>query len=271
MLDTIAGVILDMDGVLWRGDEALPGLEALFERLRARSLPFVLATNNSSKSPAEHVIKLAKLGVKDIDKSRILTSGVVAVDYLKATYPAETPIHVLGGDGVKSLVVAAGFPLHYLEPTPPKVVLAGLDPKVTYDKLKRASLLIRGGADFIGTNDDATFPAAEGLIPGAGSLLALLRTATGRDPLVLGKPHAPMFHTALKLLGTPAERTLMVGDRLDTDIAGAKKAGLKAALVLTGVSAREDADKAEHKPDAIYADLLALLAAFPSAGAGETM
>jgi 4-nitrophenyl phosphatase len=262
MLETIAGVVLDMDGVLWKGDEALPGVTALFDHLSARNIPFALATNNSMKSPAEYVGKLAQLGAPRIDKTQIITSGVAAVEYLKATYPKDNPVHVVGGDGLKGLVVAAGFPLHYLDRTPAKVVLVGLDMRLTYDKLRRATLLIRGGADFIGTNDDATFPTPEGLVPGAGSLLALLRTATGREPLLMGKPSAAMFDAALKIVGTPPEKTLMIGDRLDTDIAGAAKAGFKTALVLTGVSSREDADRAEVKPDAIYADLPALLTAW---------
>jgi 4-nitrophenyl phosphatase len=262
MLETIAGVVLDMDGVLWRGDEALPGLTALFDHLNAHRIPFALATNNSMRSPADYVGKLAQLGVSKIDREQIITSGVAAVEYLKAAYPKDTPVHVLGGDGLKGLVVAAGFPLHYLDRTPAKVVLVGLDMRVTYDKLKRAALLIRGGADFIGTNNDATFPTPEGLAPGAGSLLALLRTATGREPLLMGKPSAAMFAAALKIVGTPPDKTLMIGDRLDTDIAGAARAGLKTALVLTGVSSREDAERAEVKPDAVYADLPALLAAW---------
>jgi 4-nitrophenyl phosphatase len=146
--------------------------------------------------------------------------------------------------------------------TPASIVVAGLDFKLNYDKLKRASLLIRGGAVFIGTNDDATFPMPEGLAPGAGSILALLRTSSGCEPLLMGKPNPPMFEAALRLLGTKPERTLMIGDRLDTDIAGAKRAGMRTALVLTGVSNQADVEDAADAPDAVFAGLPELLAAW---------
>jgi 4-nitrophenyl phosphatase len=258
----IDGIVTDMDGVLWRGEIALPGANALFERLRERSLPYALATNNSSKAPADYVLKLAAFGISGVSADRIITSGVVAVDYLKAHYPPDTPIHVLGGDGLKSLIVGAGYPLHFMSETPASIVVAGLDFKLNYDKLKRASLLIRGGAVFIGTNDDATFPMPEGLAPGAGSILALLRTSSGCEPLLMGKPNPPMFEAALRLLGTKPERTLMIGDRLDTDIAGAKRAGMRTALVLTGVSNQADVEDAADAPDAVFAGLPELLAAW---------
>jgi 4-nitrophenyl phosphatase len=257
-----AGVILDMDGVLWRGDESLPGMAALFERLYERNLPFVLATNNSMKAPVDYVAKLAKFGVSGVEPSRILTSGVVAVDYLKAHYPPDTPIHVLGGDGLKALIVAAGYPLHYMSEDKASVVVAGLDTRATYDKFKRATLQLRAGAAFIGTNDDVTLPTPEGLAPGAGSLLALLTAASGREPMLMGKPNPAMFEAALKILGTPPAQTLMIGDRLDTDIFGASRVGIRTALVLTGVSTRAEAEQGAIQPDAIYDDLQALLAAW---------
>jgi len=256
------GIILDMDGVLWRGDEALPGMAALFERLYERKIPFALATNNSMKSPADYVVKLAGFGVTGVEPSHILTSGVVAVSYLKANYPPDTLIHVLGGDGLKALITAAGYPLHFMGEEKASVVVAGLDTRVTYDKLKRAALQIRAGATFIGTNDDVTIPTPEGLAPGAGSLLAMLKAATDREPLLMGKPNPAMFEAALALLGTPPARTLMIGDRLDTDIFGAARVGLRTALVLTGVSTRAQAESGAITPDAIYAGLPELLAAW---------
>lgn len=254
-----SGVIIDMDGVLWRGDEPLPGLAALFEHLYERKIPFVLATNNSMKAPADYVAKLANFGVAGVDPANIITSGIVAVDYLKANYAPDTPVHVLGGDGLKSLITAAGYPLHYLSETPAPVVVAGLDTRVTYDKLKRAALQIRAGAAFIGTNDDMTIPTPEGLAPGAGSLLALLSAATQREPTLMGKPNPAMFEAALRILGTPPGRTIMIGDRLDTDIFGAARVGIRTALVLTGVSTRAEAESGAVKPDAIYEDLPELI------------
>lgn len=251
----IQGVVMDMDGVIWRGDELLPGALALFDLLKRRGLPFAAATNNSAKSPADYQIKLAAMGIEGIREDQVLTSGKVTISYLLQHYPAGTPIYVVGGDGLKQMIARAGFELSDLG----RVVVVGVDFDVTYNKLKRATQLIRGGAEFIGTNGDKTFPMPDGLVPGAGSILAAIIAAAGRSPITMGKPNRPMFEAALNLLGTPAERTLMIGDRLDTDIDGAKAAGLRTALVLTGVSTRADVDASPTRPDAIYDDLNGLI------------
>lgn len=257
-LSTVSGVIMDMDGVLWRGDEILPGVGQFFDFLRGRGLPFVLASNNSSKTPGDYVAKLGGLGIHSVSESQIVTSGTATVSYLLATYPAGAAVHVLGGDGLKALVSGAGFTLT----DDAGIVVAGIDTRLTYDKLKRASALIRMGADFIGTNADVTIPVADGLAPGAGSILAALVAATDRQPTVIGKPNKPMFDAAAQILGCAPENILMIGDRLDTDIRGAQLAGLKAALVLTGVTTRAKLDGHEVVPDGVYDDLPALMAAW---------
>jgi 4-nitrophenyl phosphatase len=141
-------------------------------------------------------------------------------------------------------------------------VAVGVDFTLTYDKLKHASLCLRAGADFIATNNDATFPTPEGLVPGAGSIVAALQTASGKTPVNMGKPNAPMFEAALRALDTQAGKTLMVGDRLDTDILGAAAVGMQTALVLTGVSTADDVAESVRKPDGVYAGLPALLEAW---------
>lgn len=257
-LSLIDGVVMDMDGVLWRGDETLPGVGQFFDFLRARGLPFVLASNNSSKTPGDYVARLSGMGVDGVREDQIVTSGTATVDYLRHHYPAGAAVHVVGGAGLKALVGGAGFALS----DDARIVVVGIDTKLTYDTLKRASLLIRGGADFIGTNGDVTIPIAEGFAPGAGSILAALVAATSRQPLVIGKPNQPMFEAALRALGTSPEHALMIGDRLDTDILGAQGAGLRAALVLTGVTTREVLVASDVVPDGIYEDLPALMAAW---------
>jgi 4-nitrophenyl phosphatase len=252
----IQGVVMDMDGVVWRGDELLPGAAALFDLLKRRGLPFAAATNNSAKSPADYVSKLARLGIGGISEDQILTSGRVTISYLTRHYPPGTPVYVVGGDGLKQMAARAGYDLSDAG----RVVIVGIDFDVTYSKLKRAAQLIRGGAEFIGTNGDKTFPMADGLVPGAGSIIAAVQTACGRDPVMMGKPNRPMFDAALTLLGTPAESTLMIGDRLDTDIDGAKAAGLRTALVLTGVTTRAELEASASPPDAVYHDLTELIA-----------
>lgn len=252
---SIKAVISDMDGVLWRGDTPLPGLARFFETLRARGLPFVLATNNSSKTQADYVRKLAGMGVTGIPEAAIVTSGTATAAYLQAHYPPGTRVHVFGGEGLSAVIAAAGFTL---ADTAARVVVAGMKWNLTYDDIKVASRLIAAGADFIGTNPDATFPLADGLAPGAGSMIAALQTAAGRAPLIIGKPHPPMFEAALAALHTAPAATLMIGDRLNTDIAGAAACGLRTALVLTGISTAAEANDGVQ-PDAVFDGLPALV------------
>ncbi|MEZ4669116.1 MAG: HAD-IIA family hydrolase [Anaerolineae bacterium] len=258
-LSSITAVIMDMDGVLWEGDHALPGLVPLFDFLRERKLKFALATNNATRNPAEYIAKFERLGVQGVRADQIVTSGMVTARYLQSSYPAGTAVHVLGSDGLRNILTAAGFLL-----TDEKVeaVVAGLDMHLTYEKLKRASLLIQNGAAFIATNEDPSLPSPEGLIPGAGSVIAALQTACGKTPFVMGKPHKPMYDIALEILDAPPNETLMIGDRLDTDIAGAIALGIPTTLVLTGASSREDVENGSIKPDSIFAGLPELLAAW---------
>lgn len=255
----IKAVITDMDGVLWRGDEPLPGLIEFFDTLRARGVPIVLATNNSSKSQADYLHKLAGMGVTGVVEQQIVTSGTATASYLQKHYPPGTRVHVLGGDGLRLILRNAGFTI---VPEDARVVVVGVDFNLTYENLKRACYLIRAGADFIGTNIDATFPMPDGLAPGAGSLIAAVATATGVTPQIMGKPAAAMFQAALDVLGTTAEHTLMIGDRLNTDIEGAMQAGLKAALVLTGVTSLPELEITGVQPDGVYSGLPDLLAAW---------
>jgi 4-nitrophenyl phosphatase len=257
----ILGVVLDMDGVLWRGDQPLPGFHDIFAYLHERSIPYALLTNNSGKTPTQYVEKLARLGVPDVPAARILTSASATAAYLSGQYPAGTRVYVIGMDGIREALDAAGFDV-VGEDGPAEVVVAGIDFALSYPKLRRAALLIRAGAAFIGTNGDKTFPTPDGLVPGAGSILALLRTATDIEPTVIGKPALPMFEAALRVTGTPAAQTLMIGDRLDTDISGAQQAGLATALLLSGVANPEDPMQSGIWPDVAFEHLEALLRAW---------
>ncbi|MBE2183761.1 MAG: HAD-IIA family hydrolase [Anaerolineae bacterium] len=253
----IRGVITDVDGVLWRGDEPIAGAAELIAFLQGRNIPFALATNNSNKSPEDYQSKLAALKLGNLEVDQIVTSGRATASYIKQRYPAGSRVHVLGGDGLRLLLQRAGMQL--TDDLPCAVVAVGIDFTLSYEKVKRASSLIRGGADFIGTNADATFPMPDGPAPGAGSILAMVATAAGKKPLVIGKPNAAMYQAALEVIGTTPEETLMVGDRIDTDIAGAQALGLKGALVLTGVSTREEAEAAKPAPDIVIHSLNELI------------
>jgi 4-nitrophenyl phosphatase len=268
----VRAAIFDMDGVLWREDEPLPGLDALFDWLRESGTPYALATNNSSRTPAAYVAKLARLGVEGVPERAIITASTATAAHLRARYPAGTRVFALGMDGLRVALEDAGFDLLPADAGPETsgpvaVVVAGIDFNLTYARLSAAAQYVRAGADFYGTNGDRTYPGPRGLVPGAGSLLAALVAATDRQPVVIGKPAAPMFEAALALLGAPASAALMVGDRLDTDIAGAKALGLRTALLFTGVTAPGDLVAGGDGPDArwpdvAYEDLPALLRAW---------
>lgn len=254
---TIKAIISDMDGVLWHGDMPLPGLPEFFELLHTRALPYVLATNNSSKTRQDYVGKLAKLGVPNINLDHIVTSGTATAAYVKKHYDANTLIHVFGSEALCSMIRDVGFNL--TDNGDAGVVVAGIKWDLTYADLKRASAIIRGGADFIGTNPDTTYPMPDGPAPGTGSMLAALQAASGRDPVIIGKPHPHMFEAALDLLGTAPEETLMIGDRLNTDIVGAARLGIRTAMVLSGISSASEVQASEVQPDALFDDLPALL------------
>lgn len=259
---SIEGVVTDMDGVLWRGNVGMEGLRDFFALLRERAVPVALATNNSTRSSAEYAEKLASMGVGGFSPDRIVTSRTALLAYLLERYAPGTGLYVIGAPGLRAMIAEAGYVL-----TEEAVsVVVGLDPGLTYDKLRTATRLIAAGADFLGTNADAALPMPDGLAPGAGSILAALETATGRKPVVMGKPAPAMFAAALKVLGTAPSRTLMIGDRIDTDILGGRRAGLRTALVLSGITRAADLPPDEQPPaDAVFSDIAALTAAWREA------
>ncbi len=264
---SIEGVVSDMDGVLWRGDIALPGLEALFEHLHRRRLPIVLASNNSGKSQAEYRDKLLGLGISGMSESRIVTSRTVLLDYLVHHYQLGTPVYVIGSSGMKTAMEDTGYPLS----DDAGLVVVGIDFELTYAKLRRAALLIEGGADFLATNGDVSIPSSEGSIPGNGAIVAALQSATGRVPTIMGKPARPIYDAALRLLGTAPQNTLMVGDRLDTDIVGGKASGLQTALVLSGATDEQQVALSHVRPDAVFRGLPELLSAWHASERSEAI
>lgn len=247
-LKSIRNLIVDMDGVLYRGDSPILGIVPFFRFLREKGIRFLLATNNSTLTPREYSAKMARMAV-DIPPESILTSGLAAADYLAARYPPGTRVHVIGETGLREALTSAGF---VLADRDVEAVVVGMDRQVTYDKLARATLLIRAGALFVGTNPDKTLPVPEGEIPGNGALLALLEAASGVSPLVIGKPQKHLFEIALRRLGASPEETAALGDRLETDVLGARRAGLLSIMVLSGVSTREQALGSPHPPDLIF-------------------
>lgn len=251
--------LLDMDGVLYRGHEPLPGVNELLALFARRNISYACVTNNAMLTPEQYEAKLAKMGIT-IPAANVITSPIATRRYLETQAPRGTKVFTIGMDGLREALFGDGY--FVFEEQQPEYVVVGLDMELSYAKLATATLAIRAGARFIGTNADATLPTERGEYPGAGSLLALLRTATGVEPFVIGKPAPTMLHAAIELLGADAQRTIMIGDRLDTDIEGAKNAGIASALVFTGVTTPEFLATSSIQPDATYADLLAMAAAW---------
>jgi 4-nitrophenyl phosphatase len=250
--------IFDMDGVLYRGRQALPGVNELIAALEARGIPYLLATNNSTATPAEYVVRMAGYGVT-VTESHIQTSATATRDYLKRDLPDGAHILPIGADALATqLKDGTTFIITDDPDDAVAAVVVGLDKRFTYERLNRAMQAIHNGARFIATNADATLPVEDGVLPGAGSIIAAVATASGKQPTVIGKPETLMMTTAVAQLGTSASRTVMIGDRLDTDILAAARAGLTTALVLTGVTTRDDLAGSEIVPDYVFTDLPAI-------------
>ncbi len=253
-LRDIRGLIIDMDGVLWRGDEFLPGFQEFFGLLRHRSVRFVLATNNATKTPQMIQARLERGGVA-IQTNEILTSAQAAAAFVRQNFPEVTRVFMVGELGLKQALSLGGFTL--LERREgSQAVVVGLDRNLTWSKLTEAANAIMQGAVFVGTNPDPSIPIEHGLGLGAGALLAALEAATGVQPLVVGKPEPHLFRQALERIGTQPPKAMVLGDRLDTDIHGGRAIGLGTGLLLTGVTQQSEVAEAEIRPDWIFQDLL---------------
>ena len=252
-LSQITHLIIDMDGVLYLGDQPMPRLREFFDFLRQRSVAFILATNNSTRTPQEYSDKLARMGVT-VSPDEVLVSGQATARYLAREYPQGTRVHVFGMPALKQAMTDEGF---ILADEDVQVVVASMDRAVTFEKLKRATLLIRGGARFIATNLDPTNPTEEGLLPGTGAMIAALATASETKPQAIGKPEPIMYQLAMEQMGASPETTAAIGDRCDTDILGGKRAGITTICVLSGSSNRAEAEA--FAADMIFDDIAQLL------------
>ena len=252
-LTEITHLIIDMDGVLYLGDRPMRCLQEFFTFLRERNIRFILATNNSTRTPQAYVDKLAGMGVT-VAPDEILVSGQATARFLAREYPPGTRVHVFGMPSLKQAMTDEGF---VLADQDVELVVASMDRELTYEKLKRATLLIRGGARFIATNLDPTNPSEEGLLPGTGSMIVALEAASGTKSQAIGKPEPTMYQLAMEQMGAHPEGTAAIGDRVDTDILGGKRAGLTTICVLSGSSNRAEAEAIGT--DLIFEDIAHLL------------
>jgi HAD superfamily hydrolase (TIGR01457 family) len=256
LADPYDAFLFDLDGVLYRGAEPVVGASEAVARLRSLGKRIAFVTNNSSRTPSAVAATLHDVGI-EATADEVETSALVTADLLAGRGVAEA--FVVGEDGLLEALRAKGIRPVDRGADRVDAVVVGLDRHVDYAKLVRASLLVEQGALLVGTNADASFPAPDGEWPGAGALLAAIETTTGVTAEVVGKPHPPLLRAALARAG--GGRPLLVGDRLDTDIAGAAGLGWDSLLVLTGISTREDLATTSVAPTFVGDDLSVLFRA----------
>lgn len=251
----IKALILDMDGVLWKGDQPIGNLAYTFKLIEASGWKFSLVTNNATRTISQYAHKLNGFGV-DVKVEQIINSSVAAGYYLQKRFPGGGNIYVIGESGLVNTLAEYGF-IH--DDQNVLAVVAGMDRQLTYDKLARATQLIRSGAHFVATNPDKTFPTPEGLVPGAGAILASIQAATDTDPVIVGKPSPRMYQIALMRMNVHQANTLVIGDRLETDIAAGQELGCMTALLLSGVTRKDQVSQWSPPPDIVAADISTLI------------
>lgn len=264
-LSWVRGMIIDMDGVLWRGETILPGVPELFAYLREQDIGFVLATNNATQTPETYRQRMRAAGV-EVSEHEVLTSALATAAYLQEQLPVGSALYVVGDDGIRQALQRAEFRI-IRRAEEAEAVVAAMSRRVCWEDLAEATLALRRGVPFIGTNPDASFPTERGQVPGAGAILAALEAGSGREPTVIGKPERYLYQQATQILGTEPNDTLILGDRLETDIVGGIRLGAQTALLLTGVTSEEQAADSEIEANYQFHNLVDLMA---SLGAKET-
>jgi Predicted sugar phosphatases of the HAD superfamily len=257
LIDGYDALLLDLDGVVYLGRRAVPGAPEALSEAAARGVRLAYVTNNASRTPAAIAEHLSSLGVPATPDD-VVTSAQAAARLIAERVPAGSPVLVVGGMGLRQALRAHGLRPVSAAAEDPAAVVQGYSPDISYGLLAEGAIAVRQGAWFVASNGDRTMPTQRGEQPGNGSMSRVIATATGVEPVMAGKPEPPLHRESI--LRTGARRPLIVGDRLDTDIAGANRAGADSLLVLTGVTTALDVLTAEpiHRPTHIAADLRAL-------------
>lgn len=244
-----------MDGVLWKADAPIGDLPHIFDRIRERGLKVAFATNNGSRTPEQYVERLAGFGVQ-VETWQVVTSALTLAHLLSQRFPSGGPVFAIGEAGVLNALRDKGFePLPVESAEKAQAVVMGIDRQINFNKMAEATLLVRRGVPFYATNPDKTFPTPRGEIPGAGAWQAVVITATNIQPVFAGKPAPALLELARERLGTEKSETLVVGDRVETDILGGQNAGMPVAFVLSGVSTQVEGQDWQPKIDVIAEDL----------------
>jgi len=255
----IKAVLLDMDGVLWSGTEPLLKIGSLMEGFRNLGCRVCCVTNNSTQTVAQYQQRLAKFGA-EMEAKLIITSAEASAAYLSDHYPSGTKIFVLGEDGLRTTIRRAGFEIvRVAGDQDVRAAVVGLDRDFQYQDVNQAVQYIQRGAAFIGTNPDRTIPTPSGPAPGAGAIIAMIEASTGQEPVMIGKPAEQLYRVALARAGSIPAETLMIGDRLETDISGAQNLNIRTGLVLTGIASRAEAAEWVPQPDIIAEDDLEIM------------
>jgi len=250
--------LIDLDGVIYRGNELLPGAKEFIAWLKANNKKFLFLTNNSFASETQVLEKLIGLGIVT-DTSHLLSAGEAAVQNIARRFPGAL-VYLVGEQPLSDLLREYQLQVADVDAHKADVVLVGLDRHFDYKKLTGAVLAVRAGAHFITINRDPLLPVAGGFLPGCGTMAAAIEAGCGVTPEVVGKPEPLLLQEAMRMLGSNPSETVMIGDSLTVDIQGGKAAGTQTLLVLSGNTSREDVAHSSIKPDYIYQDVAALLA-----------
>jgi NagD protein len=246
--------LMDMDGVIIREDHLVPGADAFIRRLQETGHPFLILTNNSMYTARDLAARLARMGL-EVPAEAIWTSALATAKFLAAQRPGGTAF-VIGESGLTTALYEVGYTLNESEPD---YVVLGETRTYSFERIAKAIQLIVAGARFIATNPDPTGPAPAGPLPATGSVAALISTATGVQPYYIGKPNPLMIRSALRAIGAHSESTVMIGDRMDTDIVTGIEAGLETILVLTGITAEDEAQRFSYLPSRIVGSVADLI------------
>ena len=242
-MDGIKNYLMDMDGVILRGTTLIPGAAEFVEHLREQDLPFLILTNNSLYTPRDLQVRLSYMGLH-VQPEAIFTSALATAQFLHDQRPGGRA-YAIGESGLTTALHDIGYVLTDQEP---EYVVLGETTTYSFERITRAIRFVTAGARFIATNPDAMGPGEGGIVPATGSVAALISAATGVKPYFVGKPNPLMMRTALRTLNAHSENSVMIGDRLDTDIIAGTESGLRTILVLTGVTTREEVERYPYRP-----------------------
>ncbi|MCA0986642.1 TIGR01457 family HAD-type hydrolase [Guptibacillus algicola] len=237
------GYLIDLDGTMYRGTEKIQEAVDFVKKLEAAQIPYLFVTNNSSKRKEQVAEKLVEFGVP-CTRDHVFTTSMATANYI-SNEKRDASVYVIGEEGIRDALKDEGLTL---QDENPDYVVVGIDREISYEKLAKACIAVRNGATFISTNGDIAIPTERGLLPGNGSLTAVITVSTEVEPIFIGKPEAVIMEQALKQLGTAKEETLMIGDNYRTDIMAGIQAGLDTLLVHTGVTTKEHLELVDKQP-----------------------